>query len=105
MQKNIPIDGELYKVYTVCGHRFEIRYGYYEEGERGRVDPVPIFPDFKQNPVYTQDGFRIVSLIQLPCKEYCPKNISERNDWCGDCIHYDGDKNEIAVCRCKNTTR
>ena len=46
-------EGDLYEVLEVYGHTFELRYGYYEERERARGEPIPIYPDFKKHPLYT----------------------------------------------------
>ena len=35
-------DGDIYKIIELHGSTFELRYGYYEEYERGREEPVPI---------------------------------------------------------------
>ncbi len=97
--KNLPNEGDLYKVYDVEGFFFEIRYGYYKENERGRVEPLPIFPDFRKNPVYTADGYMLASLIHSACQHY--ESIKPKPELnCGDCIHYSDHKNEIAVCKC-----
>ena len=100
--KNIkaPREGEIYKVLTVQNKIFEIRYGYYDENERDRVEPLPIFPDLKANPVFTSDGKRIVTAIQDPCKRYNPKNEKRSEKWCGDCIYYLNAVDEISICGC-----
>ncbi len=97
--KNLPNEGDLYKIYEVEGLFFEIRYGYYKEDERGRVEPLPIFPDFRKNPVYTVDGYMLASLIHSACPYY--ESIKQKPELnCGDCIHYSDHKSEIAVCKC-----
>lgn len=101
MAKISAREGELYKVYRIEDHTFEIRYGYYEESERGRMDPLPIFPDLVKNPVYTKEGRPIVSVVQPPCRHYRPRDKEMREDWCGDCMHYSDTGKEIAVCDCK----
>lgn len=96
----LPKEGDLYKTYEVAGFTFEIRYGYYEENERGRVEPLPVFPDFRKTPVYTADGYQLASLIHFACNHYrSAKPKPEHN--CGDCIHYSEPKDEVAVCRCE----
>ncbi len=101
MQKAvIPCEGDLYKVIEVDNNTFQILYGYYEESERDRVEPLPVFPDLKENPVYTSDGKPIVTAIQEPCEYYISKNENRSEEWCGDCISYlDADK-EISICGC-----
>lgn len=98
---NLPKEGELYKIYEVGGYTFEIRYGYYAENERGRVEPLPIFPDFQKEPVYTDDGYQLAALIHIACSYY--KSDKEKpENLCGDCIYYSQPKQEIAICKCKN---
>ncbi len=97
---DLPKEGELYKIYEVGGYTFEIRYGYYAESERGRVEPLPIFPDFRKTPVYTEDGYPLAALIHSACRYYKSENLKPEN-YCGDCIHYSEPKLEIAICKCK----
>lgn len=97
---DLPNEGDLYKVYEVAGFTFEIRYGYYEENERGRVEPLPLFPDFRKTPVYTADGYPLASLIHSACKHYESTKPKPENG-CGDCIYYSNQRQEIAVCQCE----
>ena len=98
-------EGELYKVYTIDCYTFEIRYGYYDEKERGRIEPLPIFPDLMANPIYSLDGERIVTAIQLPCQHYQPMDSHAPEEWCGDCKHYANGTFEIGLCRCSQQQR
>ncbi len=104
---DLPKEGELYKVYEVGGYTYEILYGYYEENERGRVEPLPIFPDFRKKPVYTADGYPLAALIHSACQYYKSDRAKPENH-CGDCIHYSDPKQEIAICkrqrRCKEAS-
>lgn len=95
-----PAEGDIYKVYEVGNHIFEIRYGYYEESERGRVEPLPVFPDLMCAPLFTETGQPIVTLLQKPCVYYTPNQPARRELWCGDCLHYSGGREEIGFCRC-----
>ncbi len=96
---NTPREGDLYKTYRIEAHVFPIYYGYYEENERGRVEPLPIFPDLRNQPLYTAAGERIVTSLQAPCESYCPRYPSRKEDWCGDCMHYCGGRDEIGLCQ------
>ncbi len=97
---DLPKEGELYKIYEVGGYTFEIRYGYYAENERGRVEALPIFPDFRKEPVYTEDGYSLASLIHSACQYY--KSDKAKPEYhCGDCIYYSEPKQEIAICKCQ----
>ena len=97
-------DGDLYKIITVFGKSFELRYGYYEESERMRGLPIPIYPDFKANPEYTDDGHPFVTQMQ----EQCPHGSSSFSEgYCIDCPHYCHGDDLIGICLCvenKKTT-
>ena len=82
MQKNK--EGDLYGKITVYGKTFEIYYGYYEEFERNSIynDPVPIYPNFKENPEYTDEGYPVVTEMQAACEHY---SGSDHEDSCGQC--------------------
>ena len=95
-----PREGDLYRVYTVDNISFEIRYGYHAENERGRVEPLPIFPDMVAAPIYTCHGTPVTAYVQAPCGHYTPCRPSEPEDWCGDCLHYDGGPQKMGRCLC-----
>jgi hypothetical protein len=96
----LPNEGDLYKIYTVDNLSFEIRYGYHEENERGRIEPLPIFPNMVAQPVYTRLGIPVTAYVQAPCPFYDPRCQSHPEDWCGDCIHYGGGREKIGRCLC-----
>ncbi len=96
----LPREGDLYRIYTVDDLTFEIRYGYYADNERGRVDPLPIFPDMVASPIYTGDGIPVTAYIQAPCTHYRPCQSAEPEDWCGDCLYYDGGFQKMGRCLC-----
>ena len=96
----LPKEGDLYKIYVVDDHTFEIRYGFYEENERGRVEPLPVFPDLVKDPVYTHSGFPVAALIQPACEYYKPRRENFPEYSCGDCISYDSGKAEMGRCVC-----
>lgn len=88
-------EGELYKTVELFGHAFELRYGYYEEFERERGEPIPIYPDFKNSPVYTKEGFPFVTQMQ----ELCEHGTSKFKDGCcADCEHYHHGEELIGIC-------
>ena len=64
-----PVEGELYKEVTVGGRPFRLVYGYYEDFERESPfnEPIPIYPDLLNNPVYTAQGIPIVTAMQYIC--------------------------------------
>lgn len=97
----IPKDGQLYKAFTVGGHPFELRYGYYDEWEQSLCPPVVIFPDLHAAPLYCGEGYPLVTQIQDICHHYVAAN-GEDDDWCGGCIHFSGEHREIGICRCED---
>ena len=105
MSSSIHREGELYKVYTFDHHTFEIRYGYYDPKERGRVEPLPVYPDLHEKPHFNLEGFPIVTMIQPPCKHYKPADSSRPEFWCGDCRYYAGGHDEISLCNCRHRKR
>lgn len=94
----IPKEGQLYKSFTVAGHLFELRYGYYEDHERQLCPPVVIFPDLMAAPLYCKDGYPLVTQIQDPCEHYAAKHGEE--EWCGDCAYFCSEHREVGICRC-----
>ena len=96
----LPKEGDLYRICTVEDISFEIRYGYYAEDERGRVEPLPVYPDMVAKPIYTRSGSPVTAYIQAPCHHYEPRQPSEPEEWCGDCLHYDGGREKMGRCLC-----
>lgn len=95
-----PREGELYKEVTVGGKVFELRYGYYEEFERnGRFnDPIPIYPDFIEYPVYTDEGHPIVTAMQDVCANYeCAHD--DDGDSCQDCKYFKKHEDLFGICQ------
>ena len=88
-------DGDLYKIVELYGKSFELRYGFYEEYERGRTEPIPIYPDFKASPVYTNEGNPFVTQMQ----ELCEHGKSKFKDGCCvDCEFYKDGQELIGIC-------
>ncbi len=92
-----PQEGDLYKVVECQGKTFEIRYGYYEEIDR-QYEPVAIYPDFLQEPMYTGDGIPFATQMQDVCPHY---SGSEPDDCCGGCDHFQKDTDLFGLCTCK----
>lgn len=97
-----PQEGELFQIVTVDNYKFELRYGYYEETDRLMDDPVPIYPDFKEQPVYTQMGRPLVTAVQKPCEYFKSLEGYEYEECCSSCVYYPDMKTEINVCQCEN---
>lgn len=97
-------EGELYKVLKVSDYAFEIRYGYYSEEDRFSKysEVIPIFPDFITNPIYTTDGFPLVTKMQDKCSHFTHnKNL----DSCYGCLHFEEGDDMIGICRCKHNKK
>ena len=99
-QKAIPKEGDLYKVVNTYGRTFELRYGYYGECDR-KYDPDVIYPDFIQDPVYTDDGTPFVTMVQDACKSYRGETKRTVDTTCADCKYFERGEEWFGVCRCK----
>ena len=104
-----PKEGELYKVITAYDKTFELYYGYYEDGDRENplAEPMPIYPNFIENPVYTDEGIPFVTAMQDPCKHYKSKRGKKRDvdDTCADCIHYEKCDELLGICLCSKNKK
>jgi len=82
-------EGDVFDTVSLDGKTFEIRYGYYEDYERESGEPIPIYPDLKNDPIYGESGKRIVTFIQESCESFesrCDECLDETD--CGFCKHY-----------------
>ena len=98
-KKNIKA-GDLYKVITVAGRTFEIRYmdcGDYDPDSKGEF--IPDFPFFDEKPEYTNDRYPFTNLLNDSCEQYKTKS-NRPNNTCQDCIYFKDAVEEIGVCRC-----
>ena len=93
-------DGDIYKVVTVHGESFELRYGYYEEFERGVSEPIPIYPDFKHSPRYTKEGYPFVTQMQELCDD--GKSQVDIDACCADCLYFGDGEDFIGICKCES---
>ena len=94
---NKPKEGDLYKVISLGGKTFEIRYGYYEDFERGSSDPIPIYPDFMKVPCKTDDGRPFVTQMQALC-EFGTSTFED--GYCVDCEYFIEGDELIGICSC-----
>lgn len=94
-----PREDDIYDVIHIGGHSFVIRYGFYEESERGVSDPMPIYPCFLKDPRHTSGGMPLVTRIQDACEHYTASH-GEGDGWCADCIHGKSWQSEIGICTC-----
>ena len=99
MEQSIPQEGQIYEIAKVGGHVFTIRYGYYNELERGATEPLPIYPCFLTDPHYTAAGAPLVTRIQDACEHYLPSSEGEGDGWCADCKFCAGTHDAIGICQ------
>lgn len=93
-------DGDLYKVVTVFGKSFELYYGYYDELEKSSkyTEPIPIYPSFIHEPLYTADGYPFATEMQDICSHFCG---SDGEDSCFACRHFQKGEELIGICKCE----
>ncbi len=104
-QPPAPKEGDLYKEITVGGKTFEIVYGYYEEFERGGSfnEPMPIYPDLINEPLYTAEGIPIVTAMQNVCESYSEK--TDEDSSCSDCAFFQRSEDLFGFCNCPQNKR
>ena len=92
-------DGDLYKRLELFGKVFEIRYGFYEEFEKESsfAEPIPIYPDFEKQPIYTDDGYPFATHMQTLCEHGDSKFV---DGCCIDCSHFSDVEDMIGICKC-----
>ena len=100
-------EGDLYKVITTYGKTFELRYGYYEECDRQNplCKPVVIYPDFLKEPVYTEEGMPLVTMMQDACEKYIGKNEKTPDTSCADCQYFQRGEEWFGVCTCQKNKK
>ena len=93
-------DGDLYRVIHAFGRTFEIRYGYYEDFEKSTGEPIPIYPNFAEEPAYTEDGRPFVTAMQ----DQCPfaRRKTKGFGFCNDCVYFDSGTDLIGTCLCEH---
>ena len=94
-------EGDLYKSVTVFGRTFDLRYGYYEEYEKHSKynEPIPIYPDLRKEPVYTDDGYPRVTEMQPVCDRY---EGNPECEICFGCRHFVRAEELFGICRAEN---
>jgi len=101
----IPKEGELFQVVLVDEYRFELRYGFYEESDRAMGEPVPIYPNLIEEPLYTKEGRPLVTAIQSSCEQYEILEGYEDEGTCSSCKYYPNVWKEISICQCEKKRR
>jgi len=97
----VPKEGDMFKVIELYGRTFEIRYGYYEDFERKKSEPIPVYPDLKRTPIYGISGKLIVTHMQDVCPHFKPQAGDDTEVCCGCCEYYPKNRQMIDVCLCK----
>lgn len=97
---NIPREGDLHSIVTIGSHSFELRYGYCDEQDRATGEPYILYPDLLAEPLFTEDGYRIVAALQSVCEHYTFPDGQEKEDCCYTCDFYPDQQAEIGICRC-----
>ena len=100
--KDIPKEGELYKIVNTFGRSFELRYGYYGEQDRKNplCEPAVIYPDFLKEPVYTEEGIPFVTVIQDACGSYRGEAKRTPDTTCAECKYFQHCEDWIGICKC-----
>ncbi len=101
-QKDIPKEGDPYKVIKTFGKTFALRYGYYEECDRQSAlcEPVVIYPDFIKEPVYTDSGEPFVTMMQDTCDKYKGEAKRTSDTTCADCKYFERGEEWFGICKC-----
>ena len=93
-------EGELYRVIEAHGRHFEIYYGYYDEMDRQNpsLPPLEMYPDFKQKPIFTEEGIPFVTAMQAICEYYL--GDGDEDNTCYQCNHFEKCEELLGVCKC-----
>lgn len=95
-------EGELYRIVTTFGRTFELRYGYYEECDRQNplCEPIVIYPDFLEEPIYTDRGEPLVTMMQDACKNYRSEAKRTPDSTCAECKYFQRGEEWFGICIC-----
>ncbi len=98
-QRASPKEGDIYKDVTIYGQTFRLFYGYYEDFERSADgnEPMPIYPDFIKNPVFTAEGIPFATAMQDICEHY---DGGKKGDCCMECKHFKSCEELFGICKC-----
>lgn len=100
-EEYIPGEGDLHSLVTIGPHSFELRYGYSDERDRATGEPYILYPDLLTEPLYTEDGYRVVAALQSVCEHYIPPDGRDRENCCYTCSFYPNQNTEIGICKCE----
>lgn len=100
--KSEYIEGELYEIIEIEGHRFEIICGYNTNQDKITGFVMPIYPDFLKEPKYTKLGYPLASCSQNICEYYKRLPECDNEGSCIDCYHFEREPMKmIGVCKCR----
>ena len=107
LQREKHIEGELYKRVELYGRTFDLYYGYYDECDRINplCEPIVIYPDFSKEPLYTDGGEPIVTMMQDACHLYDGEEKKTPNTTCADCKYFQRGEEWFGVCLCKENKK
>ena len=99
-EETVCKEGELYKTITAFGKTFEIYYGYYEEKDRYSQynEPMEIYPNFINEPVYTDEGMPFATAMQKQCEHF--KGEPDEDNTCYQCAYFEKCEELLGVCNC-----
>ena len=105
-ERAVPKEGDLFKVIVAHGKSFELRYGYYTDTDRENpyIEPMEMYPNFIENPLYTDEGIPFVTAMQKVCKHFKLKDKHSdqgEDNVCFGCSHYEKCEELLGVCTCK----
>jgi len=92
-------EGDLYRVVTAFGKTFELRYGYYDDGDR-TYPPVVIYPDFASEPLYNEQGLPFATIVQDACEQYEGGGAKSEDSTCADCRYFERGEDWFGICQC-----
>ena len=100
--KDLPQEGDLYKVVTTFGKTFELRYGFYDERDRRSplCDPTVIYPDFLKDPLFTEQGEPFVTMMQDACGCYVGGAKRTPDTTCAECGCFRRGEEWFGICTC-----
>ena len=100
-------EGDLYRIVTIFGKTFELRYGYYEECDRQSLlcKPVVIYPDFTREPLYTDEGEPFVTMMQDVCGSYKGEAMRTPDTTCAECKYFQRGEEWFGICKCEQNRK
>lgn len=91
-------EGDVYAVVNTFGKTFELKYGYYDDKDRSGPPDV-IYPDFTKEPIYTESGEPLVTMMQDACTNYIGNVKCIDDATCGECKHFRRGEEWFGICR------